>query len=136
MLNNQSITSPLNEPQISTGLVKKQPREMFCKKGVLKFRKFYRKTPVLESIFNNISGLQSCNFIKKRLQHRCFPIKFAKFLRTPILKNICERLFLFVSSQNTITNSSGEFGLGKTSTECKVSNFKRKTFFIQSNAAI
>ena len=33
-------------------------------------------------------------FIKKRLQQRCFPVKFAKFLRTPNLKNICERLLL------------------------------------------
>ena len=29
-----------------------------------------------------------------RLQNRCFPVKFAKFLRTSILKNICERLLL------------------------------------------
>ena len=28
---------------------------------------------------------QVFNFIKKRLQHRCFPDKFAKCLRTPIL---------------------------------------------------
>ena len=33
---------------------------------------------------------------------------------------ICEGLLLFVSPQNTITNSSGEFGLDETSTECKV----------------
>ena len=33
---------------------------------------------------------------KKRLQHRCFPVNIAKFLRTTILKNICERLFLYV----------------------------------------
>ena len=26
---------------------------------------------------------QSCNFIKKRLQHRCFPLDFEKFLRKP-----------------------------------------------------
>ena len=39
-------------------------------------------------------GLKACNIIKKRLQHRCFPVKYAKFLRTPILKNICERLSL------------------------------------------
>ena len=32
------------------------------------------------------------NFVKKRLQHNCFPVKFGKFLRTPILRNICERL--------------------------------------------
>ena len=29
---------------------------------------------------------------KKRLWHRRFPVNFAKYLRTPILKNICERL--------------------------------------------
>ena len=28
-------------------------------------------------------GLEACNFIKKRLQHRCFPGNIAKFLRTP-----------------------------------------------------
>ena len=37
---------------------------------------------------------KACNFIKKRLQHRCFAVKIAIFLRTPFLKNICERLLL------------------------------------------
>ena len=32
------------------------------------------------------------NFIKKRLQHRYFPVKYAKFLRIPTLKNINEQL--------------------------------------------
>ena len=27
-----------------------------------------------------------------KLQHRLFPVNIAKFLRTPILKKICERL--------------------------------------------
>ena len=45
-----------------------------------------------------------------------------------IFKNIYfeehwERLLLFVSLQNAITNSRGEFGLDETSTECKVSIF-------------
>ena len=44
------------------------------------------KTPVVQSLFNNV--------FKKRLQHRCFAVKIAKFLRTPILKNICEQLLL------------------------------------------
>ena len=35
-----------------------------------------------------------CNFIKKRLHHRCFPVTIAKLLRTPISKNICEQLLL------------------------------------------
>ena len=54
------------------------------------------ETPVLESIFNKAAGLQVCKFIKKRLQHRCFPVIIAKFLRISILKNIRERLLLFI----------------------------------------
>ena len=61
-------------------------------------------------------------------------MKFAKFLRTPILKKVCERLLLFVSLQNAIANSGGEFGLEETMTQCKVL-FKGNNF-IQSNAAI
>ena len=49
------------------------------------------KAPVLESLFNKVSFL-----IKKRLQHRCLPVNIANFLRTPILKKICERLRLSV----------------------------------------
>ena len=49
---------------------------------------------LFESLFDKVEGLQPCNFFKKRLQHRCFPVKFAKFLRTPILKNICKRPLL------------------------------------------
>ena len=66
--------------------VQKQSPEVFCKKKVfLKIsRKFHRKTPVLESFFNKVAGLQ------------LFPVKFAKLLETPILKNICKRLLLEV----------------------------------------
>ena len=32
--------------------------------------------------------------MNNRLKQRCFPVKFGEFLRTPILKNICERLLL------------------------------------------
>ena len=28
------------------------------------------------------------------LQHKCFSVKVPKFLRTPVLKNICQRLLL------------------------------------------
>ena len=56
-------------------------------------------------------------------------MKFAKFSRTPILKNICKKLILFVSPQNTITITGGKFGLEKTSTECKVSIFLNVTIF-------
>ena len=49
---------------------------------------------MLESLFNKVTGLQAWIFIQKILQHRCFPVSIAKFLRTPILKNICKQLTL------------------------------------------
>ena len=56
--------------------------QMFFKIGVLK-----NFAPVLESIIDKVAGLKACNFIKKRLQYRCLPVKFAKFYRTPFLQN-------------------------------------------------
>ena len=41
-----------------------------------KFCSFHKKTPVFESLLNKFAGPQPCNFIKKRLQCRCFPVKF------------------------------------------------------------
>ena len=38
---------------------------------------------------------EACNFIKKRLWHRCFPVNFATFLRSPFLQNTSGRLLLF-----------------------------------------
>ena len=115
VLNDQKTHSPHNEPQRFPGFVQKQSPEVFCKKGVLKnFANFTGKHLCW-------SLLQTCNFVKKRLQHWCFPVKFAKFLRTFNLRNTCERLLLFVSPQNTIASSSGELRLDKTLTECKVS---------------
>ena len=40
------------------------------------------KTSLLESLFNRVAGQKACNFIKKRLQHRCFPVNIATFLGT------------------------------------------------------
>ena len=39
-----------------------------------------KKTSVLKFLFNKVAGLKASNFIKKRLQRSCFPVKFAKFL--------------------------------------------------------
>ena len=37
--------------------------------------------------FDKVADLQACNFIKKRFQHRYFPVRFANFLWTLIVKN-------------------------------------------------
>ena len=42
----------------------------------------------------NVFWQKAYNFIKKRLSRRCYFGNIVKFLRTPILKNICERLLL------------------------------------------
>ena len=68
-------------------------RRCSLKKAVLKdFAIFTGKHLCWSLFFKKVTTLQPCNFIKKRLQHRRFPVNIAKFLRTIILKNICERL--------------------------------------------
>ena len=79
---------------LSNMIFRSNHRRFSIKKVFLKFRKFDRKTPVLESLFDKITGLKACNFILKRHQHRHFPVKFPKILRSPILSNICERMLL------------------------------------------
>ena len=71
------------------------------KKAVLKnFAIFTRKYLCWS---NKTAGLKVCCFIKKRLQHRCLPMCFAKILRTSILKNIYERLLLNLSVYDIIS---------------------------------
>ena len=82
---------------IISSLTQKQPPEVFRGKSCSwKFRNVRRKTPVLESLLNKVIDLQAYNFIKKRLQHKCFPVSIGKYFRTAILKNINERLLLLI----------------------------------------
>ena len=62
--------------------------EVFCEKGVLKSPAVFTGKHVLESLFKKVESLQACNFIKKRLQRRCFPVNVAKFLWTPIEEHL------------------------------------------------
>ena len=64
------------------------------KKLLLKILQYSQENTRLESLYNKATSIEICNFIKKRLQCRCFPDNIAKFLRTPILKNFCEKLLL------------------------------------------
>ena len=65
------------------------------KKAVLKnFLNINRKTSVVEPRFKNFAGLEAYNLIKKDFSTGLFPVNTEKFLRTPILKNICEQLLL------------------------------------------
>ena len=67
--------------------------EVFCKKGVLRyFAKFTGK---------HLTHM-TCNFIKKRLWHRCFPVSFANFPRAPFLTEHLRWMVLLLDEiQNT-----------------------------------
>ena len=69
--------------------------DVFCKKGVLRnFTKFTGKHLCQSLFFNKVAGLRPETLLKKRLLHRCFPLNFGKFLRTPYLHNTSRRLLL------------------------------------------
>ena len=55
--------------------------------GVLKVCNIPTKTPVLESLFSKVASLEAYKCIAKRLQHSCFPVNIANFLRKFYLKN-------------------------------------------------
>ena len=71
---------------------------------------------MLKYLFNKIKGLKAWNFIKKRLEHKCFPVKFRKFLRTTfftehlrwlLLEGVCERSSLVKILQSCHFNIFG-----------------------------
>ena len=78
--------------------------QVFYKKAVLKNFAIFTEKHLRWSLFlNKNAGLQSWNFIKK-----VFPVNIIKLLGTPVLKNICERLFeRFPTWANNITSNIG-----------------------------
>ena len=71
--------------------------EVFSEKGVLrKFAKFTGKHLCQSLFFNKVAGLRPATLLKKRLWHRCFPMNFAKFLRTAFLTEHLRWLLLYV----------------------------------------
>ena len=79
-------TSPVLQFRISN-------RRCSVRKGVLRnFPKFKGKE-LCQSLFF-IKSCRPITLLKKRLRHRCFPVYFAKFLRTPFLQNTSGRLYV------------------------------------------
>ena len=71
--------------------------QMYFRKGVKNFAMFTGKN--LCSLFDKYADLKACNFIKIRLQHRCFPVKFAKFLKTLFFTDNIGWLLLEISHE-------------------------------------
>ena len=55
---------------------------------------FHLKTSVVEFLFKKVAALKARNFIKKKLQHRCFAVNITKFLRTSFFAEHLWWLFL------------------------------------------
>ena len=51
---------------------------------------------MFKTLINKVAGLRTFIFITKKFKGSGFPVKFAKFLTKPILKNICERLLPYL----------------------------------------
>ena len=72
------------------------------KKGVLKnFPKSAGKHVCQRLFFNKDVSLRSATLLKKRLWHWCFPVNFAKFLRTPFIQNTSGQLLLWTTASET-----------------------------------
>ena len=70
--------------------------KVFCKKGALSnFSKFTRKHLCQTLFVNNVA--RPATLLKKRLLHRCFPVNFEKFIRTPFFIEHLWWLLLHVS---------------------------------------
>ena len=67
---------------LRVNIVRTSRLQLFFKISVLK-NLFHFKTSMVEFLFNKVAALKACNFIKKKLQHKCFLVNIAKFLRTP-----------------------------------------------------
>ena len=75
--------------------------EVFCRNGILSnFAKFTGKYLCQSLYFNKVGP---ATLLKKRLWHRCVPVNFAKFLRTPFLKKTSGQLLLYMNNLGKFT---------------------------------
>ena len=68
-------------------------RKCSGKKGILRnFAKSTGKHLCQRMFLNKVAGLSPATLLKKNLWHRCFPVNFVKFLRTPSIHKTSGRL--------------------------------------------
>ena len=79
----------------------------------VKYKSSNRRYSIKKTVLKNFAiftGRHLCwsLFLIKLMdfRHRCFPVNIAKFLRTPILKNICEWLLLRSEVIHIFSNST------------------------------
>ena len=50
----------------------------------LKISQYSPENTCVAALFNKVTGLKTCNFIKKKIQPKVFPVNIATFLRTAL----------------------------------------------------
>ena len=90
-------------PQSFQNMMSRSSRpEVFCKKGDLRnFTKFTENHLCQSLFFNKVAGVRPATLLKNRLWHRCFPVNFVKFLRTPFFIELLWWLLLDRSKLHT-----------------------------------
>ena len=77
-------TKPIDAVAVSYDVnqTQKQPPDLFYKKSCSqRFNNILRKKPVYESLLNKVAEFPACSYIKKRLQHRHFPVKYCEIFK-------------------------------------------------------
>ena len=69
-------------------------RSVLCKKVFLEVSQNLLENTCQSLFLNKVAGLRPATLSKKRLWHRCFPVNFVKFPRTPFLQNTSGWLLL------------------------------------------
>ena len=62
-------------------------RRRRVKKVLLKISQYSDENVCWSLFFNKVAGIRPVTLVKQRLRHRCFPVNFAKCLRTHFLQN-------------------------------------------------
>ena len=75
------------------------------KKVFLKILHISKENTYAGFSFNKVVIVKAFSFIKKRLQHRCFRVKFPKFIRTPFWRAAANGWFV-IGQQNQSLDSS------------------------------
>ena len=74
----------VNQSLFDTNKQKQSPRGVLLKGVLRNLTKFTGKQLYQRLFFNKVADLRPATLLKKRLWHRCFPVNFVKFLRTPL----------------------------------------------------
>ena len=97
VLNDQSIALPQKEPQGTLGFVQKHPLEVFCERVVLKnFTNFTGEYLCWSLFLIMLQVFRPATLLKRDSNIAVFLWNLQNFSEQPTLKNICQKLLLFV----------------------------------------